>query len=184
MVNVHVTPLPKILAQQSMFSCLLVWSITLLINKHRFHNNSNAQCNTNLIEYAKINQNSLHYVFIYIYSGGSMISRRGASTSGGGRRLLRQLRFENFVCQNERIWTLRGEGRRACPLDPPMIYAIVQHCTLNTMLLTLLTYYCTCSCLIRNSQNIGLQFLARGLSISHEIRMKSGGFQVKSTQTL
>ena len=25
-------------------------------------------------------------------------------------------------------------------------------------------------------RNIGLQFLARGLSISHEIRMKSGGF--------
>ena len=31
--------------------------------------------------------------------------------------------------------------------------------------------------------NIGLQFLVRGLSISHEIRMKSGGFHVKSTQT-
>ena len=29
-------------------------------------------------------------------------------------------------------------------------------------------------------KNIGLQFLVRGLSISHEIRMKSGGFQVKS----
>ena len=32
---------------------------------------------------------------------------------GGGRGLSRRLRFENFVCQNERIWT---------PLDPPMHY--------------------------------------------------------------
>ena len=36
---------------------------------------------------------------------------------GGGRRL----RFEKFVCQNERIWTRRG-GRApaAPPLDPPL----------------------------------------------------------------
>ena len=34
---------------------------------------------------------------------------------------------------------------------------------------------------LKNNKNIGLQFLARGLSISHEIRMKSGGFHVKST---
>ena len=32
-------------------------------------------------------------------------------------------------------------------------------------------------------QNMGLQFLASGLS-NYEIRMKSGGFQVKSTQNL
>ena len=31
----------------------------------------------------------------------------------GGRGLPRQLRFENFVCQNERIWTLRGDPRSA-----------------------------------------------------------------------
>ena len=37
---------------------------------------------------------------------------------GAGCGLLRQLRFENIVCQNERIWTLRGERRRA-PGTPP-----------------------------------------------------------------
>ena len=35
------------------------------------------------------------------YSGGSRISRRGHG-------LPRRSRYENFVCQNERIWTLRG----------------------------------------------------------------------------
>ena len=40
---------------------------------------------------------------------------------GGGCGLLRQLHFENFVCQNERIGTLRGGARRARPLDPPMV---------------------------------------------------------------
>ena len=35
----------------------------------------------------------------------------------GGRQLPRRLRFENFVCQNERIWTLRGWG--ACRRHPP-----------------------------------------------------------------
>ena len=34
----------------------------------------------------------------------------------GGRVLPRRLRFENFVCQNERIWTLGG-GR--APGTPP-----------------------------------------------------------------
>ena len=40
----------------------------------------------------------------------------------GGRGLLRRLRFENFVCQNERILTLGGGGRApgTPPLDPPM----------------------------------------------------------------
>ena len=32
----------------------------------------------------------------------------GEPTSWGERQLPRQLRFENFVCQNEIIWTLRG----------------------------------------------------------------------------
>ena len=48
---------------------------------------------------------------------------------GGGVDLIRgavdpprQLRFKNFACQNERIWTRRGGARagRAPPLDPPM----------------------------------------------------------------
>ena len=44
---------------------------------------------------------------------------RGPHRRGCG--LPRQLRFENFVCQNERIGTLgggRAPGR--APLDPPM----------------------------------------------------------------
>ena len=39
----------------------------------------------------------------------------------GGHGLPRQLHFENFVCQNERIWTLRGRAPGTPPLDPPMI---------------------------------------------------------------
>ena len=39
----------------------------------------------------------------------------------GGCGLPRQLRFENFVCQNERIGTLSGGAHRVRPLDPPMI---------------------------------------------------------------
>ena len=38
----------------------------------------------------------------------------------GGRGLPRWLRFENFVCQNERIWTLRGRAPGTPPLDSPM----------------------------------------------------------------
>ena len=52
---------------------------------------------------------------LYIHSGGCRISRRG------GRGLPRQLRFANFVCQNERIWTLGGRAPGTPPLDPPMI---------------------------------------------------------------
>ena len=33
----------------------------------------------------------------------------------GGRGPPRQLRFENFACQNERIWTRRGGARRVRP---------------------------------------------------------------------
>ena len=43
---------------------------------------------------------------------------RGPRRRGCG--LLRQLCFENFVCQNERIGTLRGGMCRVCPLDLPM----------------------------------------------------------------
>ena len=39
------------------------------------------------------------------FSGGSC---RGDVDIVGGRGLPRRLRFENFVCQNERIWTLGG----------------------------------------------------------------------------
>ena len=38
----------------------------------------------------------------------------------GGRGLPKQLHFENFVCQNERIWTLGGCAPATPPLDPPM----------------------------------------------------------------
>ena len=45
----------------------------------------------------------------YVCSGGSRISRRGASgPRRGGHRHPRQLRFKNVVCRNEIIWTLRG----------------------------------------------------------------------------
>ena len=54
--------------------------------------------------------------FVIYFSGGSRISRRrGALTSWVGLRLLRQLRFENFVCRNKRIWTLRVRA----PGTPP-----------------------------------------------------------------
>ena len=39
-------------------------------------------------------------------SGGTRISHGGSRPRRGGRWLPRRLRFENFVCQNERIWTL------------------------------------------------------------------------------
>ena len=40
----------------------------------------------------------------------------GRGPRRGGRGLPRRLRFENFVCQNERIWTLGG----ACAGHLPM----------------------------------------------------------------
>ena len=39
----------------------------------------------------------------------------------GERQVPTQLRFIKFVCQNERIGTLRGGARPVCPLDPPLI---------------------------------------------------------------
>ena len=46
------------------------------------------------------------------HSGGSRISRRGGvDLIGGGRGLLRRLRFVKFVCQNERIGSLGGARR-------------------------------------------------------------------------
>ena len=53
---------------------------------------------------------------------GFPVGGRGPLT--GGRGLLRRLRFENFVCQNERIWTLGARGgdvrRASANVDPPM----------------------------------------------------------------
>ena len=57
-----------------------------------------------------------------LYSGGSGISHRGHQSrvggggGAGGRWLPKWLRFENFVCRNERIWTLSGE--RAAGMSP------------------------------------------------------------------
>ena len=44
----------------------------------------------------------------------------GALTSYEGCQLLRWLHVEKFVCQNERIWTLRGAHAGGTPLDLPM----------------------------------------------------------------
>ena len=44
----------------------------------------------------------------------------GRGSRGGGRGLPNRLRSENFVCQNKRIWTLRGAYAGTPPLDPPM----------------------------------------------------------------
>ena len=60
-------------------------------------------------------------VVTLVRSGGSRISRRGAWTSYGGPWTPRQLRFENFACQNERIWTRRGARAGRASLDPPMV---------------------------------------------------------------
>ena len=56
-------------------------------------------------------------------SGGSRISHRGGrGPHRRGRGPPRQLRFKNFACQNERIWTRRGGHAPGAPppLDPPM----------------------------------------------------------------
>ena len=55
---------------------------------------------------------------------GFPVGGRGPRRRGCG--LLRWLRFENFVCQNERIGTLRGSKRRRAPppLDPPMKFQL------------------------------------------------------------
>ena len=51
---------------------------------------------------------------------GFPIGGRGPRRRGHG--LPRRLRFENFVCQDERIWTLGGGGvrRASANVDPPM----------------------------------------------------------------
>ena len=54
-----------------------------------------------------------------------VVGRRGPHK--GGRGPPRQLRFENFACQNERIWTRRGACAGRAPLDPPMGYLNFVH---------------------------------------------------------
>ena len=46
----------------------------------------------------------------------------------GGCQLPRRLRFEKFVCQNERIWTLRGHA----PVAPPWIchWCVFENCNI------------------------------------------------------
>ena len=63
-----------------------------------------------------------------IYSGGSRISRRGGVDPLGGRVPPTWVLFGKNVCENKRIWSRRGGMRRACPLDPPMIYYIYSCC--------------------------------------------------------
>ena len=69
------------------------------------------------VPYTCISDTLATFTILGINSGGSRISRMG------GCGLPRRIRFENFVCQKERIWTLGGGVRRARPLDPPMIKA-------------------------------------------------------------
>ena len=45
----------------------------------------------------------------------------GGHQPHGGCQLPRQLCFEKFVCQNERIWTLGGACTGDTPLDLPMV---------------------------------------------------------------
>ena len=61
-------------------------------------------------------------ISLFVGSGGSRISRRGGvGRRRGDRGPPRRLRFENFACQNERIWTRRGARAGRAPLDPPMV---------------------------------------------------------------
>ena len=47
------------------------------------------------------------------------IADPGFPVTSGGRQLPRRLRFEKFVCQNERIWTRGGGGGGRAPGTPP-----------------------------------------------------------------
>ena len=67
------------------------------------------------------------YLFYFLNSGGSRISHRGGrGPRRGGRGLPRQLRFVKFVCQNERIGSLRGAHAGCAPPNPPMLKMIAQ----------------------------------------------------------
>ena len=70
----------------------------------------------------------------------------------GGRGLPRQLHFENFVCQNERIWTLRG-GRASGtpPLDPPMFsYSFLE---IFHAIIPVYSRYCFTTLLLTSERN-------------------------------
>ena len=59
------------------------------------------------LDSAIANQNKIHRKAVA--DPGFPVGGRGPRK--GGRGLPRWLRFKNFVCQNERIWTLGGGGR-------------------------------------------------------------------------
>ena len=74
---------------------------------------------------------------------------------GGGRGPPRWLHFENFACQNERIWTRGGGGRAGrAPLDPPMI-RIYSNLKLNSIFLncTLKIVFKICSSDLQRQEN-------------------------------
>ena len=56
----------------------------------------------------------------------------GVDLVGGGCGLPRQLRFENFVCQNERIGTLRGGAHQAHPPRSTNVSVLVLNSTVST----------------------------------------------------
>ena len=68
------------------------------------------------------NQSTLTYAVAtvrpssFVPSGGSRISRRGRGPRRGRGGLPRWLLFENCVCRNKRIWTLRGACAGHTPL--------------------------------------------------------------------
>ena len=64
-----------------------------------------------------------HCMYIAVADPGFPV--RGHQSRRGRRWLPRRLRFKIFVCQNERIWTIRGGVRRARPLDPSMHWLYV-----------------------------------------------------------
>ena len=66
----------------------------------------------------------IYQLFLCVCSGGSRISHRGGANSRGGSM------FEKFVCQNERIWTLRGRA----PVAPPWIchWCVFENCNIYT----------------------------------------------------
>ena len=62
------------------------------------------------------------YITNSLDSGGSRISRRGGMDPLGGRGPPMWVLFGKNVCENERIWSRRGElAPSTPPLDPPML---------------------------------------------------------------
>ena len=97
-------------------------TVTTLLNRIIFNRNVAAQLKVNLDE---LRFGCPRYENGVKWNSTKPVADPGFPVGGStcrGRRLPRRLRFENFVCQNERIWTL--SGRRgvhwAYPVDPPM----------------------------------------------------------------